>query len=100
MRRNDRPSRPTRATAPGRPPPGRPSGVPLGPRAGATTIACRLVVTPLLRPLGRPLLLTVTCPLTAVLCAGVALPVPVRGARPDDDGPASGRRAPAGAQDA
>ncbi|MFE1309976.1 MFS transporter [Streptomyces sp. NPDC058755] len=52
-------------------------GVLLGLRAGAT-IACRLVLTPLLRLLGRPALLTVTCLLAAVLCAGVALPVPVR----------------------
>ncbi|MEU7663561.1 MFS transporter [Streptomyces lincolnensis] len=43
----------------------------------AATIACRLVLTPLLRLLGRSLLLTVTCLLAAVLCAGVALPVPV-----------------------
>ncbi|MFF5859253.1 MFS transporter [Streptomyces sp. NPDC012751] len=51
-------------------------GVLLGLRAGAT-IACRLVLTPLLRLLGRPVLLTATCLLAAVLCAGVALPVPV-----------------------
>ncbi|MFF4488535.1 MFS transporter [Streptomyces sp. NPDC001544] len=51
-------------------------GVLLSLRAGAT-IACRLVLTPLLRLLGRSLLLTVTCLLAAVLCAGVALPVPV-----------------------
>ncbi|MEU6147130.1 MFS transporter [Streptomyces sp. NPDC047081] len=51
-------------------------GVLLSIRAGAT-IACRLVLTPLLRLLGRPLLLTVTCLLAAVLCAGVALSVPV-----------------------
>lgn len=43
----------------------------------AATIACRLVLTPLLRLLGRTLLLTVTCLLAAVLCAGIALPVPV-----------------------
>ncbi|MDC0768869.1 MFS transporter [Streptomyces sp. HD] len=43
----------------------------------AATIACRLVLTPLLRLLGRTLLLTVTCLLAALLCAGVALPVPV-----------------------
>ena len=43
----------------------------------AATIACRLVLTPLLRLLGRALLLTVTCLLAAVLCAGIALPVPV-----------------------
>ncbi|MGW0287614.1 MFS transporter [Streptomyces sp. NPDC003236] len=51
-------------------------GVLLGLRAGAT-IACRLVLTPLLRLLGRPALLTATCFLAAVLCAGVAVPVPV-----------------------
>ncbi|MFF4016726.1 MFS transporter [Streptomyces sp. NPDC001843] len=51
-------------------------GVLLSLRAGAT-IACRLVLTPLLRLLGRSLLLTVTCLLAAVLCAGVAVPVPV-----------------------
>ncbi|MFI2201091.1 MFS transporter [Streptomyces sp. NPDC020192] len=51
-------------------------GVLLSLRAGAT-IACRLVLTPLLRLLGRPALLTVTCFLAAVLCAGIALPVPV-----------------------
>ncbi len=43
----------------------------------AATIACRLVLTPLLRLLGRTVLLTVTCLLAALLCAGVALPVPV-----------------------
>ncbi|MET7476209.1 MFS transporter [Streptomyces sp. NPDC005648] len=53
-------------------------GVLLSLRAGAT-IACRLVLTPLLRLLGRPLLLTLTCLLAAVLCAGIALPVPVWG---------------------
>jgi MFS family permease len=51
-------------------------GVLLSLRAGAT-IACRLVLTPLLRLLGRPALLTLTCLLAAVLCAGVAVPVPV-----------------------
>ncbi|MFF3635494.1 MFS transporter [Streptomyces sp. NPDC002250] len=51
-------------------------GVLLSLRAGAT-IACRLVLTPLLRLLGRPALLTVTCFLAAVLCAGVAVPAPV-----------------------
>ncbi|MER6676387.1 MFS transporter [Streptomyces sp. NPDC000983] len=43
----------------------------------AATIACRLVLTPLLRLLSRPALLTVTCLLAAVLCAAVAVPVPV-----------------------
>ncbi|MFG2605211.1 MFS transporter [Streptomyces sp. NPDC048514] len=56
-------------------------GVLLGLRAGAT-IACRLVLSPLLRLLGRPALLTVTCLLAGVLCAGVALPVPVRALGP------------------
>ncbi|TQJ87025.1 MFS transporter [Streptomyces sp. SLBN-31] len=51
-------------------------GVLLSLRAGAT-VACRLVLTPLLRLLGRTALLTVTCLLAAVLCAGIALPVPV-----------------------
>ncbi|MFF3872370.1 MFS transporter [Streptomyces sp. NPDC001978] len=51
-------------------------GVLLSLRAGAT-IACRLVLTSLLRLLGRPALLTVTCFLAALLCAGIALPVPV-----------------------
>ncbi|MEW2300951.1 MFS transporter [Streptomyces sp. NPDC006655] len=51
-------------------------GVLLSVRAGAT-IACRLVLTPLLRWLGRPVLLTATCLLAAVLCAGIALPVPL-----------------------
>ena len=51
-------------------------GVLLSLRAAAT-IACRLVLTPLLRLLGRTALLTVTCLLGALLCAGVALPVPL-----------------------
>ncbi|MFD8231921.1 MFS transporter [Streptomyces sp. NPDC059696] len=51
-------------------------GVLLSLRAAAT-IACRLVLTPLLRLLGRTLLLTLTCLLAALLCAGIALPVPV-----------------------
>ncbi|MFE7957221.1 MFS transporter [Streptomyces sp. NPDC057413] len=51
-------------------------GVLLSLRAAAT-IACRLVLTPLLRLLGRTVLLTVTCALAAVLCAGIALPLPV-----------------------
>ncbi|MGV9898235.1 MFS transporter, partial [Streptomyces tendae] len=51
-------------------------GVLLSLRAAAT-IACRLVLTPLLRLLGRTVLLTTTCLLAALLCAGVALPVPV-----------------------
>ncbi|MGW6546834.1 MFS transporter [Streptomyces massasporeus] len=51
-------------------------GVLLSLRAAAT-IACRMVLTPLLRLLGRTLLLTLTCLLAALLCAGIALPVPV-----------------------
>lgn len=51
-------------------------GVLLSLRAAAT-IACRLVLTPLLRLLGRAWLLTVTCLLAALLCAGIAVPVPV-----------------------
>ncbi|MEU1851533.1 MFS transporter [Streptomyces sp. NPDC019990] len=51
-------------------------GVLLSLRAAAT-IACRLVLTPLLRLLGRTVLLTVTCLLAALLCAGIALPMPV-----------------------
>ena len=43
----------------------------------AATIACRLVLTPLLRLLGRTPLLTVTCLTAALLCSGIALPVPV-----------------------
>ncbi|MER6687860.1 MFS transporter [Streptomyces minutiscleroticus] len=43
----------------------------------ATTIACRLVLTPMLRLLGRAALLALTCLLAALLCAGIALPVPV-----------------------
>ncbi|GHB41909.1 MFS transporter [Streptomyces umbrinus] len=45
----------------------------------AATIACRLVMTPMLRVLGRAALLTTTCLLGALLCAGIALPVPVWG---------------------
>ncbi|MEU6260094.1 MFS transporter [Streptomyces sp. NPDC047043] len=51
-------------------------GVLLSLRAAAT-IACRLVLTPLLRLLGRAVLLGATCGLAAVLCAGIALPLPV-----------------------
>ncbi|MFD3654671.1 MFS transporter [Streptomyces sp. NPDC058620] len=43
----------------------------------AATIACRLVMTPMLRLLGRTTLLTTTCLLAGLLCAGIALPVPV-----------------------
>ncbi|MEU6842082.1 MFS transporter [Streptomyces sp. NPDC046716] len=51
-------------------------GVLLSLRAGAT-IACRLVMTPLIDWLGRALLITSTCLLAALLCATIALPVPV-----------------------
>ncbi|MEU6394262.1 MFS transporter [Streptomyces sp. NPDC046939] len=51
-------------------------GVLLSLRAGAT-IACRLVMTPLIDWLGRTALIATTCLLAAVLCAGIALPVPV-----------------------
>ncbi|MEU7280579.1 MFS transporter [Streptomyces sp. NPDC045431] len=43
----------------------------------AATIACRLVMTPMIRLLGRTVLLTVTCLLAGLLCAAIALPVPV-----------------------
>ncbi|MFE0105036.1 MFS transporter [Streptomyces sp. NPDC059009] len=51
-------------------------GLLLSLRAGAT-IACRLVMTPLINLLGRGALIVVTCALAALLCAGIALPVPV-----------------------
>ncbi|MFH8612368.1 MFS transporter [Streptomyces sp. NPDC018029] len=51
-------------------------GVLLSLRAAAT-IACRLVMTPMIRLLGRATLLTCTCLLGGLLCAGLALPVPV-----------------------
>ncbi|MEU9014024.1 MFS transporter [Streptomyces sp. NPDC048479] len=44
----------------------------------AATVACRLVMTPMIRLLGRTVLMTVTCLLGGLLCAGIALPVPVR----------------------
>ncbi|MFF1758456.1 MFS transporter [Streptomyces sp. NPDC058266] len=43
----------------------------------AATIACRLVMTPMLRRLGRAALLATTCLAAGVMCAGIALPVPV-----------------------
>ncbi|MFE7749991.1 MFS transporter [Streptomyces sp. NPDC057428] len=43
----------------------------------AATIACRLVMTPMLRLVGRPALLFATCLAGGLLCAAVALPVPV-----------------------
>ncbi|MEU5715199.1 MFS transporter [Streptomyces sp. NPDC020403] len=45
----------------------------------AATIACRVAMTPMLRLLGRTALLTSTCLLGGLLCAAVALPVPVWG---------------------
>ncbi|MYY84575.1 MFS transporter, partial [Streptomyces sp. SID335] len=45
----------------------------------AATIACRLVMTPLIRLLGRTALLTTTCLVAGLLCAGIALPLPVWG---------------------
>ncbi|MBT2399676.1 MFS transporter [Streptomyces sp. ISL-100] len=43
----------------------------------AATIACRLVMTPMIRVLGRTALMSVTCLVAGLLCAGIALPVPV-----------------------
>ncbi|MFJ8587143.1 MFS transporter [Streptomyces sp. NPDC093595] len=43
----------------------------------AATIACRLVMTPMIRLVGRTALLTGTCLLAGLLCAGIALPLPV-----------------------
>ncbi|MER6997266.1 MFS transporter [Streptomyces sp. NPDC000410] len=43
----------------------------------AATIACRLVMAPMIRVVGRTALLTGSCLLAGLLCAGVALPVPV-----------------------
>ncbi|RII18834.1 Major Facilitator Superfamily protein [Streptomyces sp. YIM 130001] len=51
-------------------------GVLLSLRAAAT-VACRLVMTPMIRLFGRTALLTVTCLIAALLCAAVALPLPV-----------------------
>ncbi|MET7360183.1 MFS transporter [Streptomyces sp. NPDC005562] len=45
----------------------------------AATIACRLVMTPMIRRLGRDALLAGTCLLGGLLCAAMALPVPVWG---------------------
>lgn len=51
-------------------------GVLLSLRAAAT-IACRLVMAPLIRLLGRMVLLAGSCLLGALLCAAVALPLPL-----------------------
>lgn len=45
----------------------------------AATIACRLVMTPMIRLIGRTALLVTTCLVGGLLCAGIALPVPVWG---------------------
>ncbi|MFD5001256.1 MFS transporter, partial [Streptomyces buecherae] len=45
----------------------------------AATIACRLVMTPMIRLVGRTALMAGSCLLAAVLCASVALPLPVWG---------------------
>ncbi|MER5178036.1 MFS transporter [Streptomyces sp. NPDC002896] len=51
-------------------------GLLLSLRAGAT-IACRLALPAMLRLLGRAMLLAVTCLVGGLMCAGMALPVPV-----------------------
>ncbi len=43
----------------------------------AATIACRLAMTPMIRLVGRTALLVSTCLVAGLLCAGIALPVPV-----------------------
>ncbi|MFD4834241.1 MFS transporter [Streptomyces uncialis] len=43
----------------------------------AATIACRVVMAPMIRAVGRTPLLVTSCLLAGVLCAGVAVPVPV-----------------------
>ncbi|MCS0636058.1 MFS transporter [Streptomyces sp. LP05-1] len=48
----------------------------------AATIGFRLVLTPLLRLLGRTVLLAGSCLFGGLLCAGLALPVPVWGLAP------------------
>ncbi|MFC8076548.1 MFS transporter [Streptomyces sp. NPDC057307] len=53
-------------------------GVLLSLRAAAA-IACRLVMTPMIQRVGRTVLLTVSCLLGGLLCAGIALRVPVWG---------------------
>lgn len=45
----------------------------------AATIACRLVMTPMIELMGRTVLLAVTCFVGGLLCAGIALPLPVWG---------------------
>nr|WP_184572980.1 MFS transporter [Streptomyces zagrosensis] len=43
----------------------------------AATIACRLVMTPMIRMVGRTALMAASCLVAAVLCAGIAVPLPV-----------------------
>ncbi|MCQ8191633.1 MFS transporter [Streptomyces rugosispiralis] len=50
-------------------------GVLLSLRAAAT-VACRLVMTPMIRLMGRTVLMAVSCLGAALLCAGIALPLP------------------------
>ncbi|GLV74688.1 MFS transporter [Streptomyces hygroscopicus] len=50
-------------------------GVLLSLRAAAT-VACRLAITPMIRLMGRTVLMAVSCLGAALLCAGIALPVP------------------------
>ncbi|MFD3918189.1 MFS transporter [Streptomyces sp. NPDC058595] len=45
----------------------------------AAAIACRLVMTPMIQLVGRTVLLTASCLIGGLLCAGIALPVPVWG---------------------
>ncbi|WP_405819020.1 MFS transporter [Streptomyces sp. NBC_00838] len=45
----------------------------------AAAIACRLVMSPMIQRVGRTVLLTASCLLGGLLCAGIALPVPVWG---------------------
>ncbi len=42
----------------------------------AATIGCRLVITPMIRLLGRTALMAVSCLGAALLCTGIALPLP------------------------
>ncbi|OPF70517.1 MFS transporter [Streptomyces antioxidans] len=50
-------------------------GVLLSLRAAAT-VACRIAMTPMIRLMGRTVLMAVSCLGAALLCAGIALPVP------------------------
>ncbi|MEU8826360.1 MFS transporter [Streptomyces sp. NPDC048636] len=42
----------------------------------AATVGCRLVITPMIRLLGRTALMAASCLGAALLCAGIALPLP------------------------